>query len=148
MKAYRHSLGKVLDHKNEAYQKLQMELTLANEHVELIKAERRSRQQLYELHLKKSDHAEVVTLEEIRIAHAHSEYLRTMVHQQSKLEEHANSELQKTQSRWMDARREVHVLERHREREEQAFNQVQERHTQQLLDEMALNQFFRRRQTL
>lgn len=148
MKAYTHSLGKVLDHKNEEYQKLQMELTLANEHVELIKAERRDRQRLYELHLKKSDQAEVITLEEIRIAEAHSEFLRSRIQQQSRIEEDANRELQKTQNKWIDARREVHVLERHREREEKTYNQVQERNAQQLLDEMALNQFFRRRQSL
>lgn len=148
MKAFRHSLGKVLDHKNEEYQKLQMELALANEHVELIKAERRSRQQHYELHLKKSDQAEVITLEEIRIAQAHSEFLRSRIQQQSQIEADANRELQKTQNKWIDARREVHVLERHREREEKAYNQVQERSAQQLLDEMALNQFFRRRQSL
>lgn len=148
MKAFSHSLGKVLDHKNETYQKLQMELTLANEHVELIKAERRSRQQRYELHLKKSDTAEVITLEEIRIAQAHSEYLRSMIHHQSVLEEDASTELQKTQNRWMEARRDVHVLERHRDREEKAFVQAQDRTTQQLLDEMAQNQFFKRRQSL
>lgn len=148
MKAFRHSLGKVLEHKNEEYQKLQMELALANEHVELIKAERRSRQQHYERHLKKSDQAEVITLEEIRIAQAHSEFLRSRIQQQFQIEADANRELQKTQNKWIDARREVHVLERHREREEKAYNQVQERSAQQLLDEMALNQFFRRRQSL
>lgn len=148
MKAYQHSLGKVLDHKNEEYEKLQMALSVANAQIEEVRSERVSRQQCYESHLEKSDQKGAIRLETIRMAAAHSDYLRERIKQQVKLEERASAELEKTKQRWLEARREVHVLESHRAREEKVYTKAQDRVAQQLLDEMAINQFFRRRQSL
>ena len=148
MKAYQHSLGKVLDHKNEEYEKLQMALSAANEQVQQVRSERESRQQCYETHLQKSDQKGVIQLEAIRMAAAHSDYLRERIHQQVKLEERAKAELEKTKQHWLEARREVQVLESHKAMEEKFFLKAQDKLAQQLLDEMAVNQYFRRRQSL
>ena len=120
-------------------------MSQAKDQMSEIQAERRRRQQSYEKHLRASETAEIIKIEELRLAHAHLDYLRGQMHQQAQLEAHAGSELEKATQRWMRARQDVKVLERHRELEHQAHQKDLGRQEQQWLDEIANQQYFRKR---
>lgn len=145
MKTFQHSLGRVLNHRQNEFERIQLELSQAKDQMSQIQAERHLRQQSYEQHLKASETAEIIKIEELRMAHAHLDYLRGQMHQQAQLEAHAGSELENATQRWMRARQDVKVLERHRELERQAHQKDLSRQEQQWLDEIANQQYFRKR---
>lgn len=145
MQSYQYSLGKVLDHKDTETKKIHTELIMVSETLEAIQTERRNKQMRYERHLQNSDAPSRLEFDRIRMVNAHGEYLRKQVEHQVKKEINLSKQLEDIQQRWTETRLEVKVLERHREREQKHFQTELDRKAQHQMDEMALNQYHRKR---